>query len=131
MAFSMFYDLEDPLSFMRDVFDVLDDEGIWVFEQSYMPTMLKTNSFDTICQEYLEYYSLKQIMWMAEKIEFKIIDIELNDINGGSFSLIVAKNDSNYPVASNLEFLLEQEINANMDNLQPYIEFSNKIDRIK
>ena len=53
-SFSMFYDLEDPLSFMREIFDVLDDDGIWVFEQSYMPAMLATNSFDTVCHEHLE-----------------------------------------------------------------------------
>lgn len=45
-SIAMFYDLEDPLSFMKDVYDILDDEGIWVFEQSYMPTMLKMNSYD-------------------------------------------------------------------------------------
>ena len=66
-SFSMFYDLEEPLAFMQDVFDSLDDEGIWVFEQSYMPTMLKKNSYDTVCHEHLEYYGVKQIQWMAQE----------------------------------------------------------------
>ena len=96
-----------------------------------MPTMLETNSFDTICQEHLEYYSLKQIKWMADRVGFKIIDIEFNDINGGSFSVTAAKNDSHYPEDSNLESVIEQERKASLDNLQPYIEFSNNIDRIK
>lgn len=130
-SFSMFYDLESPLSFMQEVCDVLDDEGIWVFEQSYMPAMLKTNSFDTICQEHLEYYALKQINWMADKAGLKIINIEFNDINGGSFSVVVAKKTSHYSEASNLEKVLEQERKAGFDDLLPYVEFSNNIDKTK
>ena len=64
-SFSMLYDLEDPISFMREVHDVLADDGVWMFEQSYMPTMLETNSYDTVCHEHLEFYALRQIKWMA------------------------------------------------------------------
>jgi NDP-4-keto-2,6-dideoxyhexose 3-C-methyltransferase len=130
-SFSMFYDLESPLSFMQEVCDVLDEEGIWVFEQSYMPTMIKTNSFDTICQEHLEYYALKQIKWMADKAGLKIINIEFNDVNGGSFSVVAAKKSSHYPEAADLEEVLARERNAGLDDLRPYVEFSNNIDRTK
>src|SRR5258708_5532240 len=54
-SFSMFYDLEDPIAFMREIASCLDDDGIWVFEQSYLPAMLRTNSFDTVCHEHLEF----------------------------------------------------------------------------
>ncbi len=90
-SFSMFYDLEEPLKFMQDIYNTLTPDGIWVFEQSYLPAMLEKNSYDTICHEHLEYYSMKQIKWMADKIGFKIVDIEFNDINGGSFSITVSK----------------------------------------
>ncbi len=93
-SFSMFYDLEDPTAFMREIHACLDDEGIWVFEQSYLPAMLRTNSFDTVCHEHLEFYALKQICWMAERTGFKLLDIELNDVNGGSFSVTAAKASS-------------------------------------
>ena len=78
----MFYDLEKPIEFVRDVHEILADDGIWVFEQSYMPSMLEVNAFDTICHEHLEYYRLKQIQWMMKKVGFKIIDIDLNQSNG-------------------------------------------------
>ena len=70
-SFSMFYDLEDPTDFMRQVYDVLADEGVWVFEQSYMPTMLETNSYDTVCHEHLEFYTLRQIKWMTDRVGFQ------------------------------------------------------------
>jgi hypothetical protein len=86
-SFSMFYDLEDPVAFAKEINGALDDEGLWIFEQSYLPAMLKTNSFDTICHEHLEFYALKQINWITEKAGLKVIDVEFNDINGGSFSV--------------------------------------------
>jgi len=131
MAFSMFYDLEEPLSFMQGVYDILDDNGIWVFEQSYMPRMLETNSFDTVCQEHLEYYGLSQIKWMTDRVGFRIIDVELNDINGGSFSVTVSKQNSQYAVAENLNELLQQEHKRGLSTLQPYREFAVQISLFK
>src|SRR5260370_13802152 len=72
-SIAMFYDLERPLDFVQDIVRLLDDNGIWVFEQSYLPSMLATNSYDTICHEHLEYYSLSQIVFMAEQAGLKII----------------------------------------------------------
>ena len=65
----MFYDLDDPIKFARDVYSLLDDNGIWHLELSYMPSMLKNISYDTICHEHLEYYSLDVI----NKILFKLL----------------------------------------------------------
>src|SRR6185295_9302927 len=90
-SFSMFYDLEDPRAFMSEVADRLDDGGIWVLEQSYMPTMLAMNAYDTVCHEHLEYYGLAQICWMMERAGLVILDVEFNAVNGGSFSIVAAK----------------------------------------
>ena len=90
---SMFYDLEDPIKFAKDVYNSLDENGIWHLEQSYMPSMIKNCSYDTICHEHLEYYSLKSIKYIFDKIGFVIIDLEFNNINGGSFALTVKKKN--------------------------------------
>lgn len=90
-SFSMFYDLEDPIAFAREIEQTLDDEGIWVFEQSYLPAMLRTNSFDTICHEHLEFYGLNQINWIVDKAGLRVLDVEFNEVNGGSFSIVVSK----------------------------------------
>ena len=89
----MFYDLENPLKFSQEVYDVLQDDGVWHLEQSYMPMMLKHNSYDTICHEHLEYYSLTTIKNIFDKSGFKIIDLEFNNINGGSFAITLAEEN--------------------------------------
>jgi NDP-4-keto-2,6-dideoxyhexose 3-C-methyltransferase len=90
-SLAMFYDLEDPRRFVRDVAALLAEDGVWVLELSYLPFMLRSNAFDTICHEHLEYYLLRPIEWMLRRERLQIGRIEFNDINGGSFRLYVRK----------------------------------------
>lgn len=126
-SFSMFYDLEQPMDFVTEVAEILDDQGIWVFEQSYMPLMLERNSYDTACHEHLEYYALKQIHWMTEKAGLKIVDVEFNDVNGGSFSITAAKKSAAYPEYAQLQKILTQEQQQMLDTLTPYLEFASRV----
>ena len=126
-SFSMFYDLEDPMDFMRQVYDVLEEEGIWVFEQSYMPTMLDTNSYDTVCHEHIEFYALRQIKWMTDRVGFKIVDVEFNDINGGSFSVMVKKVRGDIGAIPAVQSILDGERAKGLDSLQPYKDFSGRV----
>jgi NDP-4-keto-2,6-dideoxyhexose 3-C-methyltransferase len=130
-SFSMFYDLEDPMGFMRQVYDVLADDGIWVFEQSYMPTMLDTNSYDTVCHEHLEFYALRQIKWMADRVGFKILDVEFNDINGGSFSVTVSKSHGDLSVVPSVQKILDNERAKGLDTLLPYQAFAERVVQTK
>ena len=123
-SFSMFYDLEDPTAFMREVHEVLDDDGIWVFEQSYMPTMLETNSYDTVCHEHLEFYALRQIKWMTDKVGLRILHVELNDVNGGSFSITVAKSNGDESIPPSVQKILDAERDMHLDALAPYEAFA-------
>jgi len=127
-SIAMFYDLESPLDFMTQVRDVLADDGIWVFEQSYMPTMLDVNAYDTICHEHLEYYGLRQIKWMTDRAGLKIIDVELNAINGGSFSVTVAKTGAPYPEATAaIDAIMIAEQEEHLDTAAPYEAFTRRV----
>lgn len=106
----MFYDLESPLSFMKDVASILDADGIWHFEMSYLPAMVRTMGYDTICHEHLEYYSLQQIKWMTDRSELKILKLDFNETNGGSFAVTVALRSSSHPENNaQVEQLLQEE----------------------
>jgi len=127
-SIAMLYDLEQPLDFVRQVCEVLADDGIWVFEQSYMPSMLEVNAYDTICHEHLEYYGLKQIKWLTDRAGLKIVDVELNAVNGGSFSVTVARHDAPYPANSaRVQAILEAEERGGLDTLKPYEAFRGRV----
>ncbi len=123
-SIAMFYDLEDPLLFAKQIFQTLADDGIWVFEQSYLPAMLETNSYDTICHEHVEYYALKQIKYMLDEVGFRIIDVDMNDINGGSFRITAAKKQSKHKEKNIVSSCFEAENKMNLDSLKTYEKFS-------
>lgn len=126
-SFSMFYDLENPMAFMREIFEVLEDDGVWVFEQSYMPSMIRTNSYDTVCHEHLEFYGLRQIQYMCENVGFHIIDVEFNDINGGSISVTVRKKQPNDFLSAEVCQILKNEIDQGYSGLEIYRAFASRV----
>lgn len=119
---AMFYDLPDPLLFAQDVKKALHPEGVWVMEQSYLPTMIESNSFDTICHEHLEYYCLRQIEWICERVDLRIVAVSLNDCNGGSFRVVVCHKDASFP-SKDYHSLRTKEIVGLYDTLYPYERF--------
>ncbi len=130
-SIAMFYDLEDPVDFARQVASILADDGIWHFEQSYMPSMLRLNSYDTICHEHLEYYSLGVIKRIIDAADLKLVDVVMNAINGGSFAVTVAKK-SNASIRVNnsvIDWLLGQEDRMGLSSPRPYRDFEERVFR--
>ena len=125
---AMVYDLEQPQTFVDDVASILADDGIWHLEQSYLPSMLQTNSFDTACHEHVAYYTLRQLDWMFRRAGLRVIDVELNDTNGGSFALTVAKHNAakqaNSPA---VERMVTQEAALGLDTLKPFEDFWQRV----
>lgn len=132
-SFSMFYDLEDPCDFANQVNQVLDpEEGIWVTEQSYMPEMILVNSFDTVCHEHLSYYGMRQLKYIMDKSNFKIIDFEFNDVNGGSISVVSANKNSKYEECTEkLSKIIQDELDQNLNTTKPWDDFKIRINECK
>ena len=131
-SIAMFYDLEEPMSFVKDIEEIMDKDGVWVLEQSYMPTMLKMNSFDTICQEHIEYYALKQIAWMLQSNGLRMFDVEFNDINGGSLRVYVCHTDSKRESnQKGIDLILNNEERLGLNSELPYRDFKDRVFRIR
>ena len=127
-SIAMFYDLEDPNRFVADVADTLAPNGIWHFEQSYLPSMLRTTSYDTICHEHLEYYSLRVIKNLLEMHSLRIIDVQMNGVNGGSFAVTACHTSAEYPSnVATIAWLLGQEDRMNLDTPKPYRDFESRV----
>ncbi|HEX5398384.1 MAG TPA: class I SAM-dependent methyltransferase, partial [Verrucomicrobiae bacterium] len=129
-SIAMFYDLPSPPAFVEQIRDVLAPDGIWHLEQSYLPLMLKANAYDTVCHEHLEYYALKQIKWLTDKFDLKILDVCLNDVNGGSFAVTVAHKDSAFPEATAaIEKLLREERESGLDDGTAFARFKRDVNQ--
>jgi hypothetical protein len=129
-SIAMFYDLESPVAFVNDVETLLADDGVWHLEQSYMPSMLRTNSYDTICHEHLEFYSFGVITNILERCGLRVIDVQMNGVNGGSFAVTACKK--NAPYKSNrpiIDWMLKQENDMGLDTPRPYRDFEERVFR--
>jgi 2-polyprenyl-3-methyl-5-hydroxy-6-metoxy-1,4-benzoquinol methylase len=134
-SIAMFYDLENPVEFVKGIKQLLSHRGVWVFEMSYMPTMLKLDSYDTICHEHLEYYSLAVIEIILKRGGMRLFKISFNDINGGSIRCF-ATHDTNiaYDNAEDIALLNEtrqSEFDMELDTDKPYKAFWERISKLK
>lgn len=125
-SIAMFYDLEDPVAFAKDIKSVLAEDGIWYFEQSYMPWMLKSGAYDTICHEHLEYYSLTTIKRILDDAGLFLIDAATNAVNGGSISVVAAKSPQN-GISVYAQWLLEQEQKDRVNSPEVWVDFRRRV----
>lgn len=140
-SIAMFYDLEDPDTFIKDVGSVLEDDGLWVLQLSYTPLMIKQLAFDNICHEHIYYYSLFNLKRLFEKNGFQIVDCQLNDINGGSFRVYAMKANANKKVFASqphrdvcnmrIDSLLAYEETLKLDLWWTWRDFFQKIEELK
>jgi hypothetical protein len=129
-SIAMFYDLESPIDFARQVEEVLAPGGVWHFEQSYMPSMLRLTSYDTVCHEHLEYYSLGAVQRILAAAGMRAVDVKMNAINGGSFAVTaVRESDPRRGSQPVIEWLLSQEERMGIDTPRPYRDLEERVYR--
>lgn len=125
-SISMFYDLDDPNTFVNGITDVLDQNGIWVIQQNYLMSMLKQNAYDNCVHEHIEYYSLLSLSKLLERHGLEVFDVEENSINGGSFRTYVAFKGKR-KIQDSVVNLVKREIEVGLTTTIPYSNFAQRI----
>ena len=126
-SIAMLYDLAEPQKFVRDVAVCLDPNGLWIFEQSYVGSMLAQNAFDTICHEHLEYYGLAQIERLLEDNDLRAVDVSFNDVNGGSFRVHACHRDASFQSSTRLEVARRAEQRSGNGTLAAFDAFRLRV----
>lgn len=131
-SISMVYDLPSPNDFVRDIAAILASDGVWILEQSYLPTMVDRNSFDTICHEHLEYYCLRQIIDLTARHGLRVFDVSLNGVNGGSFQVWACRTDAPYSTnRAVIDDLLKSEKDQGYASGKPVLDLKARINSAK
>jgi len=135
-----FYDLDQPEQFLKDVYEILEVDGLFTLQLSYTPANIMQTELGVICHEHLCYYNLTSIKWLTDKVGFVIKDVELNNVNGGSIRLYLQKKNApdNYLTPADrdickirVESLLQWEEREGFNDKQVYIEFYKRILALK
>lgn len=128
---AMFYDIEDPIDFVKHVEKHLTPEGIWIVEVAYLPATLKQVSYDTVVHEHLLYYSLASLEHVLRAAGLRAFKAELNEINGGSIKVLACKEGCfKYDSDENSEHLNKlrvDEFDMALDTEEPYESFRAKV----
>ena len=131
-SIAMFYDLEDPNSFVSDIVNCLDQDGIWIIQMAYLIPMLELNAFDNIVHEHLEYWSLKSLKRLLEEHNLEIFDVELNDVYGGSFRIFVkTKRNDKINIQNSVDEFLKKEDEFGLEKKETYLNFANRVNSLK
>ena len=136
-AIAMFYDLDDPNAFVADVGLVLDDDGLFVIQQAYLPYILEKNIIDNTVHEHLEYHSLMSMRALFERHRMEICDVELNDVNAGSLRTYIRKKGAGRSIKvlpgaeERIKKLERWEEELEIDKEKTYKEFAKRTEKIK
>ena len=90
-AIGMFYDLDNPVEFVKDIEKCLAENGIFISQLMCLKSMLDANDLGNICHEHIEYYSFESLKYLFEKCGLEIFKIEVNEINGGSYRIFARR----------------------------------------
>jgi len=123
-SIAMFYDLNDPSSFVRDIRRVLADDGLWVVELSYLPIMMENTAYDSVCHEHVVYYRMKTFLETLKDTDIIPVHVEINQMNGGSFRVFLAPNGRS---DGSVEALLQKESDEGYEDNYPYKRFSDGV----
>jgi NDP-4-keto-2,6-dideoxyhexose 3-C-methyltransferase len=131
-SIAMFYHLHDPVSFSREVAQCLADDGVWIIQMAYLPSMIRTNMYDNIVHEHAGYYGTHHMRWVMDHVGLEVFDVELNDVYGGSFRVFVKKkqNEKLEPT-KRLRENLAMEVAAKILVVSTYHAFAARIDRTR
>ncbi len=136
-AIAMFYDLDDPNKFVSDVAKCLDKDGVFIIQMAYLSSMLSKNMFDNICHEHLEYYSLLSLENLLKGHDLEVFDVELNDINGGSFRIYIRRKEEGKSIKiqegaqKRIDDLQKEEIKMELNDKKVYNDFALRVEKIK
>ncbi len=131
-SIAMFYHLEDPIAFCKEVEACLDEKGAWIIQMAYLPAMLKTNMYDNIVHEHNGYYGIETMQWVMEQAGMEVFDALLNDVYGGSFRVFVKKKSNRgFAPTERLKKLLDEERKSAIFDVKTYRDFEKSVQKTR
>ena len=92
-ATNVFAHIEDVNSLMKNLLQVLVNNGVFISESHYLVSLIKTNQYDTIYHEHLRYYSLTSLKYLFNKYGMEIIHAKKINTHGGSIRVYAARKN--------------------------------------
>ena len=121
--------IENLNSVFEGLSTLLKEDGMLIFQDPYLPDIIKQSSFDQIYDEHVYYFSGLSVSELAKKHNMQLVDMLYQDVHGGSMRFYLKKGNSNKVSARVSEFL-SQEIALNLHIIDGYKNFKDSVNKI-
>jgi len=111
--------------------NLLDHNGIFIFETSYALDVFQKHLIDTIYHEHISYLSVKPLNKFFSKFGLKLFDIERISTKGGSLRGFVTKNESSFSISANVRKMIEIEELSGIFDLKIYKNIEKSLENYK
>jgi NDP-4-keto-2,6-dideoxyhexose 3-C-methyltransferase len=126
-SISMFYDIEYPQDFLKQIKNLLSRNGVWIVQQNYLISMVENNSFDNICHEHIHYHSLSSMEKILMDQNLEVIDAYEDEINGGSLVTVIGHKNRGTIPKSSVEAIRVKENLFGINDIDNFFSFADKI----
>jgi len=127
VANNTFANLDDLNDIMAGIDAVLSSEGLLVIETQYGRDVIEKRLIDTIYHEHLSYFMVSSLQSFFKRHQMQLIDVERIWTKGGSIRCFVQRKGAGRPVTSQVNVLVQGEINDGFQEPEFYKNFSAEI----
>jgi SAM-dependent methyltransferase len=127
IANNVFNHSNDPLDFAKGVSNLLNDDGVFVFELPYWFDTIKSGKFDQIYHEHVTYLTIKFAYNLLRKANLEIFDFDVVDYHGGSIRVFSRKSD-NVKLHYKIEDQIKLEEDYGLFSEETYVEWQKSIE---
>ena len=93
-ATNVFAHIDNIDEVLHSIYNLLENDGIFISESHYLQTLVEQNQYDTIYHEHLRYYSLSSLEYLFNKHGMEIIRAKKINTHGGSIRVYATKKNT-------------------------------------
>jgi len=129
-AANVFYHVEDLHDIVLGIKNLLNENGVFIVQGTYLPNLIKNNEFDIIYHEHLLYYRVENLNFLLKQYNLEIFDVDFADVHGGSFIAYIS-HISSRTISSNVNQAISYERNNNFHKIDTYFDFAERVKNLK
>ena len=122
------------IPYMHSIFGgvkkLLNENGVFIFEDPYLGEIIEKTSFDQIYDEHVFLFSTLSVSYLANMHDLELINVEPQITHGGSMRYTIAHKGIK-TISENVVNLINNEIKLGLDKEQSYLGFTDSVNKIK
>jgi SAM-dependent methyltransferase len=130
-ANNVFANIDDLMSWVNAVNELLAEDGVFVFESYYLADLVQNMVFDFIYHEHLSAFSVRPIQTLFERVGLELVVVERIPTKGGSLRYFVQRQGGPLARDGSVAKMLALEDNMGLYHKETFSAFTDKINCLK